>query len=356
MNRHAGIAATAWVTIMLTPAGAATKGSGETDGSTAPGRQIQVVTSLTTYAAIAREVAGARAVVTAIANGAEDPHFVQPKPSFVLLLSKADLFVTTGLDLELWVPALLDKANNRRVREGAPGYVAAYAGIPLLDVPAVVSRSQGDIHVFGNPHVWTDPVNSVVIARNIAAGLKRVDPANAAEYDERVRAFNRRIADALVGEDLATVLGAETVIDLGLAGELTDFIESNTLEGRPLRDRLGGWMAAAKTFRGREIACYHKEWDYFNRRFGLACITYVEPKPGIPPSPRHVEEVIRLMREHRIPVLFASNYFDRTQINAVAERTGARAVVVPTNTEGTDGVETYFALLDLWIRSLSAAM
>jgi len=356
MNRHIRVAGVAWAGVTLALAGATPKALGEADGPAAPARQLQVVTSLTTYAAIAREIAGSRAVVTAIANGAEDPHFVQPKPSFVVLLSKADLFVTTGLDLELWVPALLDKANNRRVRDGAPGYVAAYAGVPLLDVPTVVSRSQGDIHVFGNPHVWTDPVNAVVIARNIAAGLKRVDPANATEYDERVRAFGRRIADALVGEDLARVLGAETVIDLGLAGELTRFIESDTLEGRRLSDRLGGWMAAGKKFRGQEIACYHKEWDYFNRRFGLACITYIEPKPGIPPSPRHVEEVIRLMRDHRIPVLFASNYFDRTQINAVAERTGARAVVVPTNTEGTDRVETYFALLDLWIRSLSAAM
>jgi ABC-type Zn uptake system ZnuABC Zn-binding protein ZnuA len=318
-------------------------------------RQLQVVSSLTTYAAIAREVAGPRAVVTSIANGSEDPHFVQPKPSFVVLLSKADLFVTTGLDLELWVPALLDKAGNRKVRNGERGFVAAYSGIPLLDVPASVSRARGDIHVFGNPHVWTDPVNAAVIARNIAAGLQRVDPDNAEEYGTRAAIFAERIAAALVGEELADILGSETVIDLGIAGELTEFIEANTLEGTPLAARLGGWMARARELRGREIACYHKEWDYFNLRFGLSCITYIEPKPGIPPSPRHVEEVIRLMRERKIPVLFASTYFDPKQITAVAKRTGARAVVVPTNTRSSDGIDTYFDLLELWIRTLTAA-
>lgn len=319
-------------------------------------RAIQVVTSLTTYAAIAREVAGSHATVMPIANGSEDPHFVEPKPSFVVLLSKADLFVTTGLDLELWVPALLDKAGNRRIRTGEPGYVAAHAGIPLLDVPASVSRAQGDIHVFGNPHVWTDPINAAVIARNIAAGLARIDAGNAADYERRAADFAARIAAALVGDELTEILGAETIVDLGIAGELYDFIEGNALEGKPLSTRLGGWMGATKALRGRELACYHKEWDYFNRRFGLRCITYIEPKPGIPPSPRHVQEVIRLMRDRHVPVLFASNYFDANQIAAVADRTGARAVIVPTNTQGGEGVETYFDLLDLWIRILTKAM
>src|SRR5437867_4195239 len=128
---------------------------------------VRVVTTLTSYAAIAREVAGDRAVVTSIALGDENPHYVQPKPSFVPTLSQADVFVTTGLDLELWVPALLDKANNPKVTEGGPGYVAAYAGIDLLDVPTSFSRAQGDIHVYGNPHIWTDPLNAVQIARNL---------------------------------------------------------------------------------------------------------------------------------------------------------------------------------------------
>src|SRR5713226_5233585 len=124
---------------------------------------VKVVTSLTTYASVAREIVGDRGRVSSIAVGDENPHYVQPKPSFVPTLSQADLFVTTGLDLELWVPALLDKAGNPKVTEGGPGYVAAYTGIDLLDVPTSFSRTQGDIHVFGNPHIWTDPLNAVQI-------------------------------------------------------------------------------------------------------------------------------------------------------------------------------------------------
>src|SRR5947209_20515105 len=151
----------------------------------APAAPVKVVTSLTTYAAIAREIVGDRGTVSSIAVGDENPHYVQPKPSFVPTLASADLFVTTGLDLELWVPALLDKANNPKVDEGGPGYVAAYAGIPLLDVPSSFSRAQGDIHVFGNPHIWTEPLNAVQVARNILTGLKRVEPANADFYPAR---------------------------------------------------------------------------------------------------------------------------------------------------------------------------
>src|SRR2546430_8650899 len=162
-------------------------------GTPLPPAPVRVVTSLTTYASIAREIVGDRGVVSSIAVGNENPHYVQPKPSFVPTLSGADLFVTTGLDLELWVPALLDKANNAKVTEGGAGYVAAYAGIPLLDVPSSFSRTQGDIHVFGNPHIWTDPLNAIQIARNILTGLKRVDPANADHYSTRARDFEDRI-------------------------------------------------------------------------------------------------------------------------------------------------------------------
>src|SRR3989442_12413524 len=159
---------------------------------------VKVVTSLTTYAAIAREIVGDRGMVSSIAVGAENPHYVQPKPSFVPTLSSADLFVTTGLDLELWVPALLDKAGNAKVTEGGAGYVAAWNGIPLLDVPTSFSRTQGDIHVFGNPHIWTDPRNAAQIARNILPGLKRVSPENADFFGAREKDFEDRMYRALL--------------------------------------------------------------------------------------------------------------------------------------------------------------
>ena len=328
---------------------------GLSGGDTPPAAPVKVVTSLTTYAAIAREIVGDRGTVNSIATGDENPHYVQPKPSFVPLLANADVFVTTGLDLELWVPALLDKAGNPKVTEGGPGYVAAYTGIPLLDVPASFSRTQGDIHVFGNPHVWTEPLNSVQIARNILTGLKRVSPENAEYFTAREKDFEDRVYRALYGEELVTILGGQTLADLDRQGKLFDFLNQRRYRGAPLVDRLGGWLKQSLVFRGKEMACYHKEWDYFSREFGIPCVDYIEPKPGIPPTPKHVREVIELMRQRQVRVLMSTGYFDRNQIRQVAERTGAKAVVVPSNTGGSAGVNTYFDLVNLWVSQLAEA-
>ena len=328
---------------------------GLSGGDTPPAAPVKVVTSLTTYAAIAREIVGDRGTVNSIATGDENPHYVQPKPSFVPLLANADVFVTTGLDLELWVPALLDKAGNPKVTEGGPGYVAAYTGIPLLDVPASFSRTQGDIHVFGNPHVWTEPLNSVQIARNILTGLKRVSPENAEYFTAREKDFEDRVYRALYGEELVTILGGQTLADLDRQGKLFDFLNQRRYKGAPLVDRLGGWLKQSLVFRGKEMACYHKEWDYFSREFGIPCVDYIEPKPGIPPTPKHVREVIELMRQRQVRVLMSTGYFDRNQIRQVAERTGAKAVVVPSNTGGSAGVNTYFDLVNLWVSQLAEA-
>jgi len=315
----------------------------------------RIVTSLTTYASIAREIAGDRAEVTSIARGDENPHFVQPRPSYVLDLKKADVFITTGLDLELWVPTLLDKAGNTRIREGSPGYVTAYAGIDLLDVPTTVSRSGGDIHAFGNPHIWTSPVNAITIGANILAGLKRVAPENASYYEERFAAWKERSVRALVGDDLVELLGSDAVFDMARNHRLMDFLASQSYQGSPLVDRLGGWLKAGEPFRGGHMVCYHKEWDYFSRAFGVTCDDYVEPKPGIPPTPQHVADVIDLMKRRHIHVLFSTNYFDRNQVLSVAERTNATAVIVPSNTYGAPGIETYEDLVNLWVGELAAA-
>ncbi|MEA2722364.1 MAG: zinc/manganese transport system substrate-binding protein [Gemmatimonadales bacterium] len=315
---------------------------------------VKIVTSLTTYGAIAREIVGDRGSVTSIAQGDEDPHFVQPKPSFVKILRDADLFVTTGLDLELWVPALLDRAGNRRIIEGGPGYVAAYRGIDLLEVPTSLSRAGGDIHVDGNPHIHTDPLNGIIIARNILAGLQKVSPGSSAFFADRERDFEARVLGATMGPALVKVLTPATAFELLRTDKLQDFLGRQNYQGKPLLDQLGGWLKQGEVFRGKEMACYHKEWAYFSRRFKIDCITFIEAKPGIPPTPRHVQEVIELMRQRKVPVLFASNYFDRKQIEQVAERTGARAVIVPENTSGAPGVDSYFDLVNTWVSSLAA--
>jgi ABC-type Zn uptake system ZnuABC Zn-binding protein ZnuA len=317
--------------------------------------KVKVVTSLSTYAAIAREIVGDRGDVTSIGGGYENPHYVEPKPSFVPALASADLFVTTGLDLELWIPALLDKANNAKVTEGGPGYVAAYSGIQLLDVPSSYSRSQGDIHVFGNPHIWTSPLNAVQIARNILTGLRRVSPENAAYFAAREKAFEGRIHRSLYGDELVGLLGGQTLADLDLQGKLFDFLGSKQYQGAPLMTRLGGWLKQATPFRGKPVVCYHKEWDYFSEEFQVPCVDYIEPKPGIPPTPSHVQEVITEMKEQHIQVLLSTNYYDRSQVQEVAARTGARAVIVPGNVGGAPGVDTYFDLINVWVSELARA-
>ena len=324
-------------------------------GGVKPPPQVKVVTSLTTYAAIAREIVGDRGQVDAIATGDENPHYVQPKPSFVPLLANADVFVTTGLDLELWVPALLDKAGNSKVTEGGPGYVAAYQGIQLLDVPQTYSRSQGDIHVFGNPHIWEEPLNGVQIARNILTGLKRVSSENAEYFTGREKDFEDRVYKALYGEELVALLGGQTLADLDHQGKLFDFLNQRRYQGAPLVNRLGGWLKQAQVFRGSEMACYHKEWDYFSREFGIPCIDYIEPKPGIPPTPKHVRELIDLMQQRHVRVLLSPGYFDHNQIRQVAERTGAKAVIVPANVGGAAGVNTFIDLINTIVSSLAEA-
>jgi len=324
-------------------------------GTPLPPAPVRVVTSLTTYAAIAREITGDRGIVSSIATGDENPHYVQPKPSFVPALGQADLFVTTGLDLELWVPALLDKASNPKVTEGGPGYVAAYAGIDLLDVPTSFSRTQGDIHVFGNPHIWTSPVNAVQIARNILTGLKRVAPESADYFTAREKDFEDRVYRALYGDELVQILSGATLADLDRQGKLFEFLDGHKYQGASLTTRLGGWLKQGAAFRGKEVACYHKEWDYFSKEFGLPCFDYIEPKPGIPPTPGHVLEIINAMRQRKIQVLLSTNYYDRNQVQEVAQRTGAKAVIVPSNTGGAPGVNTYFDLVNLWITELARA-
>ncbi len=322
---------------------------------TPPSAPVRVVTSLTTYASIAREIVGDRGTVSSIATGDENPHYVQPKPSFVPTLARADLFVTTGLDLELWVPVLLDKAGNSKVTEGGPGYVAAYAGVDLLDLPTSFSRTQGDIHVYGNPHIWTDPLNAVQVARNILTGLKRVAPADADYFTAREKDFEDRMYRALFGAELVQLLGGQTLADLDRQGKLFDFLKARQYQGTPLFARLGGWLKQALPFRGTQVACYHKEWDYFSREYQVSCFDYIEPKPGIPPTPRHVQEIIVGMREKHIPVLWSTNYYDRSQVLEVARRTGATAVIVPSNTGGAQGISTYFELMNLWISELARA-
>ena len=317
-------------------------------GVAAGAETVRVVTTLSAYGSLAREVGGDRVEVESIARGDEDAHFVKPKPSYALMLQKADLFVTTGLDLELWAPVLVEKSGNRGIREGEPGLVNASLGVALLDVPASADRSAGDVHIYGNPHIHTSPIAAKTIAANIAAGLERVDPAGAATYRANLERVRRRIDEGLYGAELVEILGSETLDGLARQGRLIGFLEGQVLDGAPLLAKLGGWLGRGLAFRGREIIAYHKNWIYFTDLFGLEVVDYVEPKPGIPPSARHVKELIDEIEARHIRVLIAANYFAPEKPQTIAERTGCRAVILPLGT-GAGGAADYFDLVDLWV-------
>ncbi len=313
--------------------------------------EIQVVTTLPAYASIAQFVGGNRVVVRAISRGDEDAHFVKPKPSFALMLKRADVFVTTGLDLELWAPTLVDKSGNRKIRDGEPGFVSASAGVVMLDIPDSVSRAGGDVHIYGNPHIHTSPINAKSIAANIAAGLKRVDPAGAADYDANFARFARRIDVSLYGEELVELLGPETLDPLAREGKLIGFLESRQYQGQPLVERLGGWLGEAKPLRGAKIVAYHSNWIYFTRLFGLDVLDFVERKPGIPPSAKHVFELLETIKSQGVKVLLAASYFSRSQIETIAERAGCKAVIVALSPMEVSA-DGYFELVDGWINDL----
>ncbi|MDX1493970.1 MAG: metal ABC transporter substrate-binding protein, partial [Longimicrobiales bacterium] len=253
-------------------------------------------------------------------------------------------------------PALLDKAGNADVMEGARGYVTAYTGIDLLDVPTAADRSQGDVHIYGNPHLHTDPLRALQVARNITTGLKRVAPDRAAHFDAGLAAYRAETYERVFGAELVRLLDGPTLERLALNGNLFSFLESNEFEGAPLMERLGGWLRQGIPLRGKNIICYHVNWSYFEDRFGVECAAYVESKPGISPTPRHVARLIDLMRSQGINVLLAANYFDPGRVENVARRGNAQAVIVPMQTNPRAGITTYFDLVDLWVTRLVEAV
>ena len=286
------------------------------------GARLKVVTTLPDYAFIAKYIGGNRVSVKAIVRGDQDAHFIRPKPSFATALRNADVLVATGLDLELWLPTVIDRSGNLRVRSGQPGFVAASEGMRLLEKPKVISRIEGGVHIYGNPHVTCSPVLMKIAARNIAYGLIKNDPDAKEFYLANLKKLHDEIDRRLFGEELVKLLGGRTLCALAEQGKLIPFLKKKTYKGKPLIERCGGWVKAMLPLYGTPIVTYHKNWVYFLRIFGLEEAGTVEPKPGIPPSPRHVAQLIRMMRERHIRIVLAANYFDQQKVRTVAEKTG----------------------------------
>ena len=280
--------------------------------SAATAGNIKVVTTTTDLKSITEWVGGNKVSVTSIATGYQNPHFVDPKPSYIISLSNASLFVTVGLDLETgWSPSLLSSSRNSKIQKGSPGYVDASEGVGLLQIPNAVNKSEGDIHIYGNPHYWLDPLNGKVIARNIVNGLERIDPDNKSFYENNLQAFFQKIDDKLVE-----------------------------------------WQTKMAPYRGSKIIAYHNEWCYFEKRFGLEVVDFMEPKPGIPPSPSQLVKVIKEIAANKIKVIISSPYFSTSSSDVVAKQTGAKELTLATSVNGFDSIKDYFGLFDYNISQL----
>jgi len=279
--------------------------------------KLNVVATTADIGAITHEIGGDAIALTTLAKPTEDPHFVDAKPSFILKLSRADVVIEGGAELEIgWLPALLDQSRNEKLANGAPGHIICSKGVPLMDVPATLDRSRGDIHAAGNPHYIIAPSNAKIVARNIADGLSEVDPKNAETYRTNLKKF-------------------------------TDALDAKMTE----------WQNKLAPFKGASIVAYHDSWPYFARDFGLKIELFLEPKPGIPPTPAHLAEVITKMKEENARVIIVDPYLNRRTADTVARDTGATVVPVtqfPGGLKGTEG--GYIQLLDQLVNSLAAAL
>jgi len=318
--------------------------------------KTRVITTFSDFASIVEAIGGDLVEVEYLSYGDQDPHFVPPKPSLALKLKDADMLVSTGADLEMWLTTLQDKARNKKIMDGATGFITVSPGIEILEKPtSAISRSEGDVHVMGNPHFHTDPLNWKEISENILIGLKRVDPQNSSTYEANQAAFVRKIYNALYGEKLVELFGGDQLAALTRAGTLFEFLE-NEYEGVRLTDLLDGWMKEALPFRGIKIVTYHKNWAYFARTFGLQIVGFIESKPGIPPTPKHVENTIQLIRDQNISLMLVASYFERRKPTTIAQKTGITALFLPLSVGAVEGTEDNFKLVDYWIDAINTAL
>jgi len=278
--------------------------------------RIKVVTTTTDLKSIAELIGGDKVSASSIATGYQNPHFVDPKPSYIISLSQADLFVTVGLDLETgWSPQLLSSSRNTKIQKGANGYVDASTGVSLYQVPNAANRAEGDIHIYGNPHYWLDPMNGKQIARNIANGLEKVDPANKDYYEKNLADFNKKIDD-----------------------------------------KMKDWQTKMAAYKGTKIIAYHNEWVYFEKRFGLEIVDFMEPKPGIPPTPSQLVKVIGEVKSNKIKVIISSPYFTTSSSDVVTKQTGSRALTLATSVGAFESIKNYYDLFDYNIKQLTDAL
>jgi zinc/manganese transport system substrate-binding protein len=284
--------------------------------ATAAQAKLKVVATLPDFASLARDVGGDKVEVSSMAKPTEDPHFVDARPSFVVQLRSADVLIDGGAELEIgWLPPLLQNARNSKIEVGKPGRVQASEGVRLMNVPTNVTRAAGDVHALGNPHFMTDPIIAKTVAQHIAQSFAAVDPPNAAYYDANYKKFEATI-----------------------------------------NAKLQEWGTAMLPFKGQSVVAYHDSWVYFAHRFGLNIDVFLEPKPGIPPSPSHLAEVIEKMKAQKIKAIIVEPFHDRKIAEKVASSTGAKVVDFAQYPGALPNTDTYVKLIDTLVSRLAAAL
>jgi zinc/manganese transport system substrate-binding protein len=275
--------------------------------------KVRIVSTLQDFASISQSIGGDLVEADSLAKGYQDPHFVDAKPSFILKLSRADLLIVAGLELEIgYLPPLIDQSRNTKIHPGSPGYLDVSHGCDILERPVgQVTRAMGDVHPYGNPHFWTDPDNGRVIARSIAAKLSELDPANRGAYEKSLAAFEAKLAE---------------------------------------KDK--EWLAKMAPYAGAKVVSFHRSWPNFAKHFKLDVVGEIEPKPGIPPSPTHTLEIINLVTSDKIKVILVEPYFDLKTPKYIAGKTGASVVVTYPSVGGLPEIKDYFSLFDTDIDAL----
>lgn len=323
--------------------------------SSAGAAPVTVCATTPDLADLARQVGGDRVEVTAFVAGPEDPHFVEARPGFVKALSKADLYIEVGLELESgWAPVVLQGARNARILPGTDGHLDASTAVkPLGAAEGPVSRALGDVHAGGNPHYLLDPMNGLAVAKAIAERLSRIDPAGKEVYAARLADFETRLGKALFGESLAGRYKGELekLAYLGEHGALHDFLVKQGQD-----EDLGGWLGLLCAHHGARAVADHDLWPYFARRFGIEVIGFLEPKPGIAPTTRHLAGLIDRTRAEKIRVILASPYFNPDHARFVSEKTGAAVVELAHQVGGRPGTDDYLSFVDHNVRRLAAAL
>jgi ABC-type Zn uptake system ZnuABC Zn-binding protein ZnuA len=322
------------------------------DSTETMSRPLQICATVPDLGILAQEIGGDQASVTIFAKGKEDPHFVEAKPSFIKALSQADLYLQIGMELEIgWAPVLLQNARNGQVLPGAKGYMDASTIIKPLEVPTgPVDRAMGDVHPLGNPHYLLDPLNGVKVAQLIEDKLIGLRPEKKSFFEERFSSFRKRLGNALVGEKLANKYEFERLTVLFEQEKLSSFLKEQKEDSQ-----LGGWLGMVMPYSGAKVVADHNLWPYFAQRFGITVIGFLEPKPGLSPTTKHLQSLVEGMKSEGVKVILTSPYFDIRHAQFLSKNTGAKIVPLAHQVGARPGADDYIKMIDYNVRQLVTA-